>query len=148
MVGDDWQIEFNRAWWRRMCERAGLDTGGTTVTATAEPTYEHHFKTLDKRPGPNGDVDVTFDLIEDESGDVWWGYGHVDPGDFIDEVNRWLEHCGLTGDDFFVRADHRVDHLWARYVCDDHERFELVKDYGNDLLKKHADVFPVTRLWV
>ena len=110
-------------------------------------TYEHHFVTVDKESTPSGDVDRQFYLIGDENGDTWWGYGHVDPGDFIAEVNRWLKHCGLSGPDYEIGYGHRVDHLWARYENDDEERFVLVKDHGNDVLEKHADVFPVTRLW-
>lgn len=115
------------------------------MTATQD-TYEHHFITHDKAPTPAGDIDVTFNLIEDERGDIYWGYGHVAQSDFVVEVNRWLEHVGCDGGE--IPDTTPVDHLWAKYENDGDERFELVKDYGSEVLKKAADVFPVTRLWI
>jgi hypothetical protein len=88
--------------------------------------------------------DDTFDIIEDEQGDVWWGYGHQDAEKFTDEVNRWLiRECGITDpDDLFPRSQ-AVEHLWAQFDPgdDNPERFKLVT-YPDP----EAGVFPVTRL--
>lgn len=85
------------------------------------------------------DGDETFRVLEDENGDVWWGYGHWNPGEFIDEVNRWLIHLGaLTDpDDMFHPEIHKIEHLWAKYR--DEEYFKLVDE-------PDSEAFPVTRL--
>jgi len=110
---------------------------------------KERFITLDMVPGVTGQpVEVRFNMIEDEDGDRFWGYGHVPRADFVTEVNRWLVHCGgdpewlLSVDD----GDYSFEHLWARFDDDGGERFTLVDDHGNDVLKEHAGVFPVTRL--
>lgn len=84
------------------------------------------------------DGDQTFHVLEDEFGDIWWGYGHWEPGKFIDEVNHWLihEHHVTDPDDLFPLS-HRVEHLWATY--EDEEHFRLVD-------KAESQAFPVTRL--
>jgi hypothetical protein len=108
---------------------------------TESATYEHHFVTDD---GP------IFQMIEDERGDIFWGYGHREGPEFIDEVNHWLIHvnAAMVPEDLIPLTQH-VDHLWAKYDVespDGSDHFKLVEDFGNDLLKKHADIFPVTRL--
>lgn len=96
-------------------------------------TYEHHFITND------GDI---FNLIEDESGGVYWGYGHIPAAEFIAEVNRWLLHCGCDPNEPAPEST-PVDHLWAKYDNDDDERFLLVKNPAPE-----DDAFPVTRSWL
>lgn len=101
-------------------------------------TYEHHFVTND---GP------IFNMIEDESGDVFWGYGHRDADEFTGEVNRWLIHVNAaTVPDDLIRVGTPVEHLWAKYECEDpdgSDRFALTRE-----LHEHDDdeIFPVTRL--
>lgn len=110
---------------------------------TIGATYEHHFVTND---GP------IFQMIEDERGDIFWGYGHRDAKEFTDEVNRWLIHVNaITVPDDLIPLNTPVQHLWAKYENEDpdsSEHFVLVKDHGSDALKNAADVFPVTRLWL
>lgn len=104
---------------------------------TPEATYEHHFVTND---GP------IFNLIEDEDGGTYWGYGHVEPQTFITEVNRWLTHCGLYNDDL-AGPDTKVDHLWARYSPDTGE-FHCVDKPWMGTKEAASDLFPVTRVWL
>lgn len=90
------------------------------------------------------DIDQTFNMIEDEQGDVWWGYGHRDGPEFTEEVNRWLIHaCGVTHPDDLFAASQPVEHLWARFVVGDDERFELVREADAGSVE---NAFPVTRL--
>lgn len=105
---------------------------------------EKLFMTYDKMSTPTGDIDVTFDLIEDESGDTWWGYGHVDPERFIAELNRWLDHTmGEAAQDF--ELDAKVDHLWAKLDDKYGEHFSLVEPTCTEA---DAHIFPVTRLFL
>lgn len=106
-----------------------------------EPTYEHHFVTQDRDADGNP---LFFNLIEDESGDIWYGYGHVPPAEFVAEINRWLEHCGVFEDEWTspVEAD-SVQHVYAYNY--DGERFKMVADLTGDGL---GETFPITRLWV
>lgn len=86
------------------------------------------------------DIDKTFNMIEDENGEVFWGYGHRDGPEFIEEVNRWLIHaCGVIDPDDLFASSQQVEHLWARF--NDDERFDLVDPIGTG-----PDVFQVTRL--
>lgn len=103
---------------------------------TETTTYEHHFITND---GP------IFNMIEDESGDIFWGYGHREGPEFIAEVNRWLVHTNAvsTVPDDLVPTSTRVDHLWATLENPGDECFALVEDPDEG-----DDVFPVTRLWL
>jgi hypothetical protein len=101
-----------------------------------EATYEHHFVTND---GP------IFNMIEDESGDIFWGYGHVPPGEFLAEVNRWAIHVGAVDSDH-VMPDHKVEHLWARMDDQHGERFALVDKSWLGTKEAADDIFPVTRL--
>lgn len=102
-----------------------------------EDMFVTHDKTADGEP-------VRFEVIEDEAGDTWWGYGHVPGEQFITEVNRWLEHTmGHDGEAF--RLDWHVDHLYARQLSHDAERFTLEEPTGTE---HDAHLFPVTRLWV
>lgn len=83
------------------------------------------------------DGDQTFYVLEDEDGDVWWGYGHWEPSRFTHEVNRWLIHtCGITDPDDLFPVSTKVDHLWAAFH--DEEHFRLVEPGSN--------AFPVTRV--
>jgi len=94
-------------------------------------------------------ADKTLNMIEDESGDIFWGYGHREGPEFIEEVNRWLIHeCGVTVPDDLFALSQPVEHLWAQMDDEHGERFTLVNDYGNDTLKQAAGVFPVTRLMI
>lgn len=70
---------------------------------------------------------ITFNTIEDESGDIFWGYGHQDADTFIDEINRWLVHTGAITDpdDFLFPQHHKVEHRYAKMTTD--ERFELTE---------------------
>lgn len=110
-----------------------------------DDTYERNFITHDKTPGG---ADVTFKMIEDESGGIYWGYGHRDGPEFIEEINRWLLHCGAIDHLELVPVTTSIKHLWAKYENEGDEHFVLVKDHGSDALKKVAGVFPVTRLWL
>ena len=107
---------------------------------------EELFTTVDR--DADGNV-VTFGVVEDESGGTYWAFGHVDPAQFIAEVNRWLVHT--VGEDEQVysdpeqlaRAGPHVDWLHARMNGPDDERFTLGLPVGRD---SDADLFPVTRL--
>lgn len=98
-------------------------------------TYEHHFITND---GP------IFNMIEDESGEIYWGYGHRDPGEFVAEVMRWLQHVGAGPEPGEPHPsglmEHGVEHLWASLEDPYGERFKLVPACND------PEVFPVTRL--
>jgi hypothetical protein len=97
-------------------------------------TYEHHFVTND---GP------IFNMIEDESGDVFWGYGHRDGREFIGEINRWLIHINAgTEPDYLIPLNERVEHLWASLEEPDGGRFRLVPACND------PEVFPVTRFLI
>lgn len=92
------------------------------------------------------DIDQKFNMIEDESGDIWWGYGHRDATEFTNEVNRWLIHaCGATVPDDLFAVSQPVEHLWARMNPKYDERFDIVESTGTEA---DAAVFPVTRLMV
>lgn len=100
---------------------------------TEATIYEHHFITND---GP------IFNMIEDDSGDVFWGYGHREPDEFTGEINRWLIHVNAaTVPDDLIPLGAKVDHLWAKYKDGNDEYFELVESS-----EPHA--FPVTRFWL
>ncbi|MCV7255293.1 hypothetical protein H7J86_24320 [Mycobacterium hackensackense] len=105
-----------------------------------EANYEHHFITQDVDSDGN---QVTFSIIEDESGDTFWGYGHRDAGEFIEEINRWAVHAGEIDPDMAIPNDHRVDHLYA--YNHDGVHFKLVSP-TDSLIPE--DAFPVTRLWL
>jgi hypothetical protein len=108
---------------------------------TLETTYEHNFITRDKDAKSNP---ITFNMIEDESGDVFWGYGHQLDYAFIAEVNRWLSHVGIEDEQLVdVRTDARsVRHLYAKMVNDEYgDRFKVC-----ELDEDDPEIFPVTRL--
>lgn len=91
------------------------------------------------------DIDKTFNMIEDESGDLFWGYGHRDGPEFIEEVNRWLIHaCGATVPDDLFPSSERVEHLWAKFDDQYREHFTLVEPTCTEA---DAHIFAVTRLW-
>lgn len=101
----------------------------------AQGTYEHHFVTND---GP------IFNMIEDQSGDIFWGYGHRDGPDLIEEVNRWLIHVNVaTVPDDLIPLSAPVEHLWARLDDEYGERFTLTKELHET---DDDGIFPVTRL--
>ncbi len=89
---------------------------------------------------------ISFNIIEDEDGDVFWGYGHQRAEEFLGEINRWLVHVGLDDpeNELVSLAAHgrSVNHLWARMKDASDERFDLVKSVYDRL----DDCFPVTRL--
>lgn len=98
-------------------------------------TFEQTFITRD--------IDTTFNMIEDESGDVFWGYGHREGPEFIEEVNRWLIHaCGVIDPDDLFALSQPVEHFWAAMEEPDGERFKLVPADSD------PNVFPVTRLMI
>lgn len=99
-------------------------------------TIEHRFITREPHK--------TFNMIEDESGDIFWGYGHRDGPEFIEEVNGWLIHAcvAIDPDDLFATST-KVEHLWARFVVGNDERFELVRPAEVEFV---GQAFPVTRL--
>jgi hypothetical protein len=103
-------------------------------------TVEHIFTMIEH--DDLGQI-VSFDVIEDEDGERFWGHGHVDPEEFIAEVNKWLVHVGAitSPDDFLYASTHKVEHLWAKMTTE--ERFELTKDLHEE---DDDGVFPVTRL--
>ncbi|GAS92670.1 hypothetical protein [Mycolicibacterium brisbanense] len=103
------------------------------MTETENPTYERYFITQDG--------DETFKMIEDESGGIFWGYGHRDRAEFVSEVNRWLIHVGADPKWILPVDDTSVEHLLVTPEDPECERFRLVPiDSGA------AVVFPVTRL--
>lgn len=98
-------------------------------------TVEHLFMTRD--------VNRTFNMIEDEDGDVFWGFGHREAPEFTNEVNQWLiSECGVTDPDDLFAASQPVEHLWA-YMDGDSHRFKLAKEPDPEL-----NTFPVTRLMI
>nr|WP_087475307.1 hypothetical protein [Nitrospira cf. moscoviensis SBR1015] len=105
------------------------------MTETA--TYEHHFITND---GP------IFNMIEDERGEIFWGYGHREADEFRSEVNRWLAHmeCGEN----CIDGGYPVDHLWARMDDENGEHFKLVDKPWLGTKEAADDAFPVTRLCI
>lgn len=104
---------------------------------TETSTYEHHFVMSERDTDGNK---ITFVVIEDEGGDLYWGYGHVPADEFTDEVNRWLVHTNAaTVPDDLIQVGTPVQHLWA-VLDDDGERFTLVDS------PEVAEAFPVTRL--
>lgn len=83
-----------------------------------------------------------FAMIEDEAGDIWWGFGHRLPEEFTAEVNRWLVHtnAATVPEDLFP-VSQAVEHLWVRLDDPDRERFTVVNESTDA-------AFPVTRLMV
>jgi hypothetical protein len=99
----------------------------------------NRFITQDRTPDG---TTVIFNMIEDEDGDTYWSYGHRDIYDFIDEVNCWLDHCGIHDFDRRINpVEHDVTHHWARMDHDNDERFTLVTG-------PQPGAFPITRLWL
>lgn len=120
-------------WWIRR----GVSTEGwewSTVNADA-------FITRDTRS--DGTV-VTFNMIEDEAGDIFWAHGHVPAAEFIGEINRWLTHT--VDEDEVLHLDLHVDHLWAKLDDEHPERFKLVDKPWLGTKEQADSVFPVTRL--
>ncbi len=109
------------------------------TTEGMHATYEHHFVTCDQ--DAEGTT-VRFSMIEDESGGVFWGYGHVCAKVFVAEVNRWMLHVGMDRTELPDPSITPVDHLWAYCTGDD---FKLV---DGQKPAESKDRFPVTRLWI
>lgn len=94
---------------------------------------------------------LTFSVIQDESGDTFWAYGHVDPEEFVEELNRWIVHT--MGEDECIYSDLAelaqaavcVDHLWA---CMDEDRDEIFHVREPSGTEADASTFPVTRLFL
>lgn len=81
---------------------------------------------------------ATFRMIEDEWGDLFWGYGHREAAEFVGEVNSWLRHVGIFEDEL-IPADHCIDHLWVK--------FDEGRDGYFTVVEPHSFTsFPVTRL--
>lgn len=130
------------------CPDCGKSCGGQGHFSCPErkaKKWARNFVTTDNDSNAPGKL-VEFKMIEDENGDVFWAYGHVDREEFIAEINRWLVHCGVGSFDQIAAAEHKVDHLWAKYNDDNEERFKLVKDTGPMSTFLCVDAFPVTRL--
>jgi alkyl hydroperoxide reductase subunit AhpC len=82
---------------------------------------------------------LTFNMIEDESGDVFWGYGHREADEFTAEVNRWFVYCGIVTDpDDLIQVSTPVEHLHVRWNDEYRDRFTIMENVN--------DAFPVTRL--
>lgn len=103
--------------------------------------YEKYFITQDKTRDGH---DIEFRMIEDEGGDIFWGYGHREGPEFVEEVNRWLIHvnAATVPDDLFA-LNTRVEHLYVTPVNPEFERFRRVEADSGD-----AVVVPVTRLMI
>ncbi|MEH3129409.1 MAG: hypothetical protein PGN30_00010 [Mycolicibacterium neoaurum] len=99
------------------------------------------FITADQDPDGTA---VTFKIIEDESGDIFWVHGHVPAAEFIGEINRWLTHT--LDEDEVLRLDLPIDHLWAKFDDENHDRFKLVEKPWLGTKEQADRVFPVTRL--
>lgn len=94
-------------------------------------------------------TDRTLNMIEDERGDIFWGYGHREASEFTNEVNQWLiSECGATHPDDLFAASQPVEHLWARLDDKHEDRFRVVDKPWLDTKEAADDVFPVTRLLV
>lgn len=105
------------------------------------PDVERTFITTDMTPsGTTGEpVEITFNMIEDEDGETYWGYGHQDADEFTAEINRWSVHCGaITDPDDLIQVGTPVEHRYAKMTNE--ERFMLVEPGIT------PDIFPVTRL--
>lgn len=93
------------------------------------------------------DGEKIFNMIEDESGDIFWGYGHISQSELIEEVNRWLIHVALvTHPDDLISLNEPVEHLWARMDDEYGERFTLVNVPWLGTKEAADNLFPVTRL--
>lgn len=87
--------------------------------------------------------EVRFDIIEDESGDTYWAYGHdITEEGFKTELNRWLDH---TGNDTLSAVDGLdLKRLWAQYNPNEAEYFSLTEPPAG---RPHdSEKFPVTRV--
>jgi hypothetical protein len=88
---------------------------------------------------------VTFDIIEDESGDTYWAYGHdITPERFTEELSRWLAHT--TNETLSVHKDTplHLDRLWAQYNPNQAEYFSLTEPPACH--PSDSEKFPVTRV--
>ncbi len=91
-------------------------------------------------------ADRTLNMIEDEQGDIWWGFGHREASEFTNEVNQWLiSECGVTDPDDLFAASEPVEHLWARMSEKYDDRFTVCEPTGRE---SDAGLFPVTRLMI
>jgi hypothetical protein len=97
-------------------------------------TIERHFITEDGE---------TFNVIEDESGGIFWGHGHREMNEFVTEVNRWLIHVGADPEWVFSPDDTPVEHLWVAPVDDQWERWTVEEPFG---VNSNRWLVPVTRL--
>lgn len=86
-----------------------------------------------------------FEVIEDESGDIFWAYGHVDPVKFIAEVNRWLMHVRVDITALIVDIT-GVEHRHAFLENDDDEKFQILPQFNSAERRAEVRAFPVTRL--
>lgn len=94
-------------------------------------------------------ADRTLNMIEDERGDIFWGYGHQVAAEFTDQINQYLIwECGATDPDDLFAVSTPVEHLWARMDGEYNEHFKLVDKPWLGTKEAADDVFPVTRLCV
>jgi len=114
------------------------------VRVTTVEVFRDEFRMTDK------DVDgntVSFDIIEDESGDTYWAIGHdITPEYFRIEINRWLKHTGVLdeGCGRVLVAPPHLDRLWAKYNPNEAEYFSLVEPPAGH--PSDSEKFPVTRV--
>ena len=100
-------------------------------------TLADTFVTFDRDKDGN---DLRFEMIEDESGDVFWAYGHVPAPKLIDEVNAWFIHVDVVTNSFdLLFPDTTKVTYHAADLDADNERFTITNTPG-------ADSLPVTRL--
>lgn len=84
------------------------------------------------------DGDEKFFLMEDENGDAYFSYGHVEPAAFIAELRRYLIHAiGEDGFDELYVED--VTHTYARFIDKYAEQFTW-----DGVTANTAHAFPLT----
>ena len=84
------------------------------------------------------DGDEKFSLMEDEDGDGYFSYGHVEPSAFIAELRRYLIHTiGQDGFDELYVED--VTHVYAKFLDFHAERFSW-----DGATAETAHAFPLT----
>ncbi|TQK29410.1 hypothetical protein FBY28_2413 [Arthrobacter sp. SLBN-53] len=113
----------------------------TPDSSTAATAAADAFVTHDQNADGTA---ITFAIVEDESGDVFWAHGHVPATEFIGEINRWLTHT--LDEDEVLRLDLPIDHLWAKFDDEHRDRFKLVDKPWLGTKEQADQVFPVTRL--
>lgn len=88
-----------------------------------------------------GDFDTiddgeTFFVMEDECGDQYYAYGHIDQESVEAEVTRYLDHMIPSGD---FEVNGWTMHRWAKFTDLDGELFTF-----NGVTEADPGAFPVT----